>query len=356
MASNNGKSGSSHYDEFYAGSNENSRIKRPWKKSFRKLPSQINAKLEQYGSVPVKVASVRDVPLEQIRDGLFHPIGVYFNNDGALQIKSESVIPSQKSGVWARKNLEGWEIVRRDLPKKDKYFSFEVPNFGDWSKGSHDISYMRKCYQREVVGPLRIGIDVSLVQELRDGRAVTLSFEENYAFSPTDDDFEKQLLLGINLLQEVSGSSDVFPANASKEQIIESRVVDWEILPPGTSGKTITRSILQRSPSVSPDVISNRFEVLEKLGPVSFILGTNMGTTAYFGAKYADNLVAFENVKYGNAIYVMFENWEELSKRSRTELLRNPFEYERIVHRKGWEKRLEHVLKASGNMNKPKIK
>lgn len=353
MASCNNSHDSFLDDDFYTGSHERFRIKRPWKMSFRKLPLQMKAKLEQYGPVPIKIASVRDIPLGQIKGGLLRPIGIYYDQDDVLQIPTEGVVPSPKSGIWARRNLEGWEIVRRDLPKKDKCFSFVVPNFGDWSKGSHIITQTRECFQREVIGPLCARIDISLTGDSEHDGVLTVSFEENYVFDPTEVDFEKQLLLGINLLQEVAGCSDIFPANASRDQILKTRVVNWEIFPPGTSTKTIARSILRGNPSASPDVISNRLETIKKFGPIEFIRGTNLGTTAYFGAKFTDNLVVFENVRYGNAIYVMFENWEELSKRSRTELLRNPFEYERIVHRKGWEKRLKHVLNASGNTNKP---
>ena len=50
--------------------------------------------------------------------------------------------------------------------------------------------------------------------------------------------------------------------------------------------------------------------------------------------------------EYGNAIYVMFEDWEELSKRSRLELLRdrNGAAFERIVHRPGWKDALTTIV------------
>ena len=37
----------------------------------------------------------------------------------------------------------------------------------------------------------------------------------------------------------------------------------------------------------------------------------------YFGAKFGENIVVFENMDYGNAIYILSDNWEEISKMSR---------------------------------------
>jgi hypothetical protein len=90
----------------------------------------------------------------------------------------------------------------------------------------------------------------------------------------------------------------------------------------------------------------DRYRVLEKLGPVAYISGTS-GFQRYFGAQFVDNLVVFENLEYGNAIYVMFDNWEELSKLSRIELLKNRpgFGFERIVHRAGWKDALKKLIK-----------
>jgi hypothetical protein len=53
----------------------------------------------------------------------------------------------------------------------------------------------------------------------------------------------------------------------------------------------------------------------------------------------------FENLNYGNAIYVIYERWEELSRRSRIDLLKGPREgFERIPHNDNWERRLKDVL------------
>ena len=78
--------------------------------------------------------------------------------------------------------------------------------------------------------------------------------------------------------------------------------------------------------------------------------------TAHLGpsrSTYGDDFVVFENIRYGNAIYVMFEGWESLSRKSRIDLLKGSREgFERIEHRDGWEGRsastmLEHYRREA---------
>ena len=121
----------------------------------------------------------------------------------------------------------------------------------------------------------------------------------------------------------------------------------WEILPPGQRTENLARILSKfRAPSKElKERVLERYMLLEKLNPIAYISGTS-GFQRYFGAQFADDLVVFENLEYGNAIYVMFEDWEDLSKRSRLDLLRdgNGAHFERIVHRSGWEDAVKNVV------------
>lgn len=65
----------------------------------------------------------------------------------------------------------------------------------------------------------------------------------------------------------------------------------------------------------------------------------------YFGAQFSDNLVVFENIEYGNAIYILFDNWAEISQMSRIDILqRKEKDFIRLPHRKNWERVLKHNL------------
>ena len=79
--------------------------------------------------------------------------------------------------------------------------------------------------------------------------------------------------------------------------------------------------------------------------PLSFINGRS-GFRRYFGAKFAEDLVVFENIDYGNAAYVMFERWVTLSQKTRLELLAGPADgFKRVVHRADWKKELTNIVR-----------
>jgi len=87
-----------------------------------------------------------------------------------------------------------------------------------------------------------------------------------------------------------------------------------------------------------------RYDLLANMKPQAFVHGTG-GFDRYFGAKFADDIVVFENLEYGNAIYIMFENWAVLSQRSRAELLAAfKGQFVRLIHGKGWEADLKKIV------------
>ena len=64
-------------------------------------------------------------------------------------------------------------------------------------------------------------------------------------------------------------------------------------------------------------IVAARLKLFAKLPVEKLIKGTN-SFSSYIGALYADDLVVFENMNYGNALYVLYDDWQDVSKRSRT--------------------------------------
>ncbi len=56
-----------------------------------------------------------------------------------------------------------------------------------------------------------------------------------------------------------------------------------------------------------------------------------------------------ESMYYGNATYVFDGAWEELSQRTKAEILRESLQKVRVIHRKGWKKRVEEIIKGGEN-------
>jgi hypothetical protein len=304
--------------------------------------------LDELEGKPVRIACARTVPRDQIKRGYLRSVGVKFSGD-SLVVPSEPIIPPSSSGTWARRNREGWEIIRRDLPMVEKSFSFETPNWGDWYYGSHTVDWSREVYQRDIVSPRIAGIRVVHEGTAPEEESEVFRFELDDAFDPSDSDFARQVLLGVNVLQESVGCAGIFDAEMSPEEITKYRFVSWVIFPPGSSDADYARAFvkLPRVSSATRRLILERKEFLEKLKPKQLVFGSAFGSSTYFGALFKDDLVIFENMESGNAIYIMFEDWEKLSKLSRTELLQNYTNYIRILHTEGWERRVEATISAN---------
>jgi hypothetical protein len=102
-------------------------------------------------------------------------------------------------------------------------------------------------------------------------------------------------------------------------------------------------------PSAVRAKLESRFALLASLKPTRYIKGAS-GFRRYFGAYFNDNLVVFEHLEYGNALYIMDESWPTLSRLSRLELLSSARPgFERIIHRGQWEKRLAALIDSRRN-------
>jgi hypothetical protein len=121
--------------------------------------------------------------------------------------------------------------------------------------------------------------------------------------------------------------------------------VAWEILPPGERDSNIAIILGPKSTSTEAKVrLTERYDFLAKLKPRNFVLGTS-GFQRYFGAQFSDNVVVFENIEYGNAAYIMGDDWQTLSQLSRTELLaRAQREFDRVPHIDGWREVLRRKI------------
>jgi hypothetical protein len=70
------------------------------------------------------------------------------------------------------------------------------------------------------------------------------------------------------------------------------------------------------------------------------------GFRRYFGAPFADNLIVFEIIEYGNAAYVMGQHWADLSQLGRIELLAMAYrDFERVLHVGPWKTKRRSIIK-----------
>jgi hypothetical protein len=322
-------------------------MKPNWQKNFRKTPDSIVKKAARIAAPQIVVAAVKKIAASELRAGVYRHLKM--THAGEAPQFPERLMPHPMNGKFSMWNAQGREVIRRDLPMITKAFSVEAPNFGDWSKGSHDVYWDRDVYQRDFVPPSEAELSIALLRtEPSEDSTLVFRFRVEQVLDKRSEDFSEELFSKVNLLQENVGAVDVFASEAETAEYLKTISVQWEILPPGERTETLNRVLSKfRNPSEElKQKLLARYALLEKLKPVAYISGTS-GFQRYFGAYFKDDLVVFENLEYGNAIYVMFENWEGLSKLSRTDLLRNRYRgFERIVHRAGWEQVLVDLLRG----------
>lgn len=326
-------------------------------KHFRKVPEIVKSKLNTFSSDIFSVSAVKKISQRDITAGKYSSLGLQIGSEREILYPS-SQIPHPKLGRYARINSQGIELRRTDLPKVSKTFYIDAPNFGDWSRGSHTVSWDREVYPRDYIAPKQLEIEIELLAtEEVDGEklyvfrfTVVEALDRKDVDKPRDVLVKDNLFFNLNLLQESVGAADVFPSTATKEDYLDSLYVSWEILPIGERDSVVTRILsgVKAPTEALRKRIAERYDLLMSYKPGAFISGSS-GLRRYFGAKFADDLVVFEHLEYGNALYVMFEKWESLSQLSRPQLLGGDRKgFERIIHRTGWETKLANVLLSKG--------
>jgi hypothetical protein len=316
----------------------------PWKKNIRKIPPVIIQRLDKYADAQIIVAVVKKIPVSVIRSGAYKHLGIT-ELDGKITVPP-FILPPPTQGRFSFRNVFGWEVIRKDLPMEPKTYTIETPNWGDWSSGSHEVDWERLVYRRDFHAPpeLAIRMEVLSTEPGVDCRLI-IKFQIADVLNQSHPEFRLLLFFNLNLLQENVGACDVYKADADLPEFLRTINVDWEILPPGDRAGNLAKILAGRPPDETSSVVTERYDTLATLRPLAFIHGRS-GFRRYFGAKFAEDLVVFENIEYGNAAYVMFERWETLSQKTRLELLAGPADgFLRIIHQRGWQSELKGIIR-----------
>jgi len=318
-----------------------------WKKSFRSLPAQLVRELASVDSENVKVLAGKLISPDDVSQGIYHHLEL--RSEDLVVGKTWEVVPPPQIGTRSKRNVEGWVNVRTDLPKFTKYFYHDIQNFGDASRnGWSTVAIPREVYERDEYPPYLFHIEVSVAEESPNGNfGIVFSIDEIFLRSSAS--FDDDLLFAVNLLQENTGVSGLVAAE--NPAYVFTSDLNWDIFPPGDLDAVAQAFSNGRRPSLA-DTVHERLSLFEEFKPTEYLRGLG-GNDQYIGAKYADNLVVFENLKYGNALYALYDDWESLSKKPRSELLRlRTSQFDRIIHTEGWETRfavlMQNQLKDRG--------
>lgn len=259
----------------------------------------------------------------------------------------DTVLPSSKIGPISLYNAEGKYIPQKHLPKETAYREMEwhweeYNGPYDRTPRSRIVDVPYKRYPRKFLSPP--SIELSLLNDV-NGNVLVTSPEMDY-----DNKDAETIKHTINLFLELFGECDILYRDLTAIIKSPSRKLNWTILPPGIRPwielEEILKPILDELPKGNKPVVRNKLRIINQYGP-NFTATGQGGFRGYiiFGFEQKGIFVC-ESIYYGNATYLFDENWEELSKKTKAEILNNDLQLDRIIHRAStWKRQITKWLK-----------
>lgn len=209
-----------------------------WKKYFLKIPDIILNKVQSLTTNESVVSTLLRIPIADIQNGTYEHIGITWNTNGLRY--ERQILPNLSNGKWSKTNLIGKKIKLKDLPKIEKVFTMISPNYGDWSLGEHEVNQTRMVYQTKLIPAKNLWLDINLIgMEPESSQIYDFKIKISEILNRTAPNFDEDLFYNINLLQENTGHANVFEVSATDNDYLNTRNVNWEILPPGTRDNDI---------------------------------------------------------------------------------------------------------------------
>ncbi len=275
-------------------------------------------------------------------------IGIPVMDDEAEKVGlvkvGDIVLPSGMFGPQSKKNAYGYTYADKTSEKERRYITTNwVYPYGntDASKVAADI--YRECYPKIEAKPY--GIELQLFEGENNQQFVIINM--------TDEIRKQYMKEAINLLLEIYGICYVYNGVVGFEKTIKKRRCNWEILPPGEMpSKHVERQLKAMNQSTDTYDIE-RLNYVETYNVLEMVEGIN-GFKGYYAYLY-ENYCVLESAFYGNATYIIpKDNWEELSQRTKRELIDEKKLVEKIDHTEKWKKNISRIFKNLG-INKKEV-
>ena len=236
----------------------------------------------------------------------------------------ETIVPSGVGPI-SKFNKEGKEEII--IPKTKEEVIHNVPyNITDWHGNSHSgiCSKKYKRLKRKFIFPFYEKISIkNMIQEkyIISTRLISKKDSKNII---------KHL---INLMLELFGKIEIIDEN--NNPIIATKRVPWKILPPGDMPWEVYYKMIHNKVENynKKEIISvkDRYEFIKNLNPTNIICGED-GFLGYFIAEIKENFYICDSIFLGNAIYILENNWRDISKLTKKEIIDNKLAAKRIIH------------------------
>lgn len=261
--------------------------------------------------------------------------------------KGQTILPAS-IGPISNYNAEGKEIVHRDQPMETAYRQTDW-HWKEWDGTWHskivDVPYQR--YPRSFIEPPAVEFSIT---EDKTGQLLLIS-----PLLKKTKENKEMLTHVVNLFLEIFRECQFFTENL--EILIKTPLhrLNWTILPQGEIPweklKKEIEPIVKSAPKGNQKVLYYRLETVNALKPDFRAIG-NGGFHGYIIHGFTKNSIyILESMHYGNATYVFDEAWEELSQRTKAEILKESLQKARVIHREGWKEKVKNLLSSQDKGN-----
>lgn len=291
----------------------------------------------------------RNAPFLKKGEDLY--IGINIDDANADRLKQigfrtleagNSMLPAPVGPV-TKYNAEGRQIIHRELPMETLYRLREWEwELWDGTKMSKIVEVPYKRYPRTFVPSPSIELTVHSNTE---GKTLLLSPLFRYEDANVVD-----VTHAVNVFLEIFGECTFF--TGKMEQIIKAPVrrLNWKLLPSGKRPwKELQKElagIIQLVPAGKRTIVTNRLETINTHEPIETAVGEGgfSGYVVFCFPKTGVNIL--ESLLYGNATYILGENWERISKHTKMEILDQKLHLGRVIHREGWHEGIDKLFRS----------
>lgn len=248
--------------------------------------------------------------------------------------EGETVLPRVVGSV-TRYNAEGKEIVHRDQPKETVYRTVEWTRTEFHGQEEHEVTdFVERPYQRYPRTPVPPpGVELTCVH-MPDGERIIVAPALPYS------EGSGALLHTVNLFLELFREAHVLSDDLRPVTLPPLKRLGWQILPSGERLWPQLREelapLVQQAKEGQRHFLEYRLQTIAQYGPAFTAVGT-AGFAGYivFGFPQRE-LYILESAYYGNATYVLKEDWGTLSQLTKAQLVHGDLHELRLVHRSNW--------------------
>lgn len=300
-------------------------------KIFRKIPTAIEA-LQNEFYIGIESSKLNEKDL----------LNIGITQDFIPLVEGIDFLPS-KIGKFSTINADGLVIIRKDLPK-EKFYQDLSYTWKEWH-GREQVEFSgTRGYERFRFQRNRL--------DAPNTKVTTINIENSIWLLIKCVPNEENLLHKLNLALEVFGEFSIALDAKDGPIILPTKVkfVEWLILRSGILTEEEIKEKIENTISIKikktqRPIILQRLEYIRSKKPDEIAIGS-AGYQGYVVYNFYKLGISILESEYpDNATYIFdSNNWEDLSKLSKTEILKGNLAKQRIFHDKDWTIKIDQLF------------